>query len=169
MAGLAVETKRRGDEQRLFDILDKLALEDPTFAIERRSSTNETVIRGWAKFILKPNWKKMASLYKLEIDTKPPLIPYRETITRAAEGHYRHKKQSGGAGQFGEVFLRIESLERGKGFEFVDAVKGGTIPGVFIPAVEKGVRQALEGVLLPDSYRGSACDCLRRQNPSSGW
>ena len=145
MAGLAVETKRRGDEQRLFDILDKLALEDPTFAIERRSSTNETVIRGLGEIHLKAKLEKMASLYKLEIDTKPPLIPYRETITRAAEGHYRHKKQSGGAGQFGEVFLRIESLERGKGFEFVDAVKGGTIPGVFIPAVEKGVRQALEG------------------------
>ncbi|OYV17112.1 MAG: elongation factor G, partial [Methylococcaceae bacterium NSM2-1] len=141
----AVETKRRGDEQRLFDILDKLALEDPTFAIERRSSTNETVIRGLGEIHLKAKLEKMASLYKLEIDTKPPLIPYRETITRAAEGHYRHKKQSGGAGQFGEVFLRIESLERGKGFEFVDAVKGGTIPGVFIPAVEKGVRQALEG------------------------
>jgi elongation factor G len=145
MAGLAVETKRRGDEQRLFDILDKLALEDPTFAIERRSSTNETVIRGLGEIHLKAKLEKMASLYKLEVDTKPPLIPYRETITRAAEGHYRHKKQSGGAGQFGEVFLRIEALERGKGFEFVDAVKGGTIPGVFIPAVEKGVRQALEG------------------------
>ena len=145
MAGLAVETKRRGDEQRLFDILDKLAVEDPTFAIERRSSTNETVIRGLGEIHLKAKLEKMASQYKLEVDTKPPLIPYRETITRAAEGHYRHKKQSGGAGQFGEVFLRIESLERGKGFEFVDAVKGGTIPGVFLPAVEKGVRQALEG------------------------
>ncbi len=145
MAGLAVETKRRGDEQRLFDILDKLALEDPTFAIERRSSTNETVIRGLGEIHLKAKLEKMASLYKLEVDTKPPLIPYRETITKASEGHCRHKKQSGGAGQFGEVFLRIEALERGKGFEFVDAVKGGTIPGVFIPAVEKGVRQALEG------------------------
>ena len=145
MAGLALETKRRGDEQRLFDILGKLALEDPTFAIERRPSTNETVIRGLGEIHLKAKLEKMASQYKLEVDTKPPLIPYRETITKAAEGHCRHKKQSGGAGQFGEVFLRIEPLERGKGFEFVDAVKGGTIPGVFIPAVEKGVRQALEG------------------------
>ena len=145
MAGLALETKRRGDEQRLFDILGKLALEDPTFAIERRPSTNETVIRGLGEIHLKAKLDKMASQYKLEVDTKPPLIPYRETITKAAEGHCRHKKQSGGAGQFGEVFLRIEPLERGKGFEFVDAVKGGTIPGVFIPAVEKGVRQALEG------------------------
>jgi elongation factor G len=72
------------------------------------------------------------------------LIPYRETISQPAEGHYRHKKQTGGAGQFGEVFLRIEPLERGEGIAFVDGVKGGTIPGVFMPAVEKGVRQALE-------------------------
>jgi elongation factor G len=144
MAGLAVETKRRGDEQRLFDILDKLAVEDLTFAIERRPSTNETVIRGLGEIHLKAKLEKMAAQYKLEVNTKPPLIPYRETITRASEGHYRHKKQSGGAGQFGEVFLRIQALERGKGFEFIDAVKGGTIPGVFMPAVEKGVRQALE-------------------------
>ncbi|MGR9000245.1 MAG: elongation factor G, partial [Gammaproteobacteria bacterium] len=134
MAGLAVETKRRGDEQRLFDILDKLAVEDPTFAIERRPSSNETVIRGLGEIHLKAKLEKMAAQYKLEVNTKPPLIPYRETITQGADGHYRHKKQSGGAGQFGEVFLRIQALERGKGFEFIDAVKGGTIPGVFMPA-----------------------------------
>lgn len=148
MSGLAVETKRRGDEQRLFDILEKLAIEDPTFKIERRPSTNETVIRGLGDSHLKAKIDKMAEQYKLEIDTKPPLIPYRESITKSAEGHHRHKKQSGGAGQFGEVYLRIEALERGEGFEFVDAVKGGTIPGVFLPAVEKGVRQALEGGVI---------------------
>lgn len=145
MSGLSVETKRKGDEQRLFDILDKLALEDPTFIVERRPATNETVILGLGDAHLKTKLEKMASQYKLEVDTKPPLIPYRETISEPAEGHYRHKKQTGGAGQFGEVFLRIEPLERGAGVEFVDAVKGGTIPGVFMPAVEKGVRQALEG------------------------
>ena len=145
MAGLAVETKKKGDEQRLFDILNKLALEDPTFKIERHPSNNETVIRGLGEIHLKSKLAKMAAQYKLEVDTKPPMIPYRETITAAAEGHHRHKKQSGGAGQFGEVYLRIEPLERGAGFEFVDAVKGGVIPGVFMPAVEKGVRQALEG------------------------
>lgn len=144
MSGLAVETKRKGDEQRLFDVLDKLALEDPTFIIERRPSTNETVIRGLGDNHLKAKLEKMATQYKLEVDTRPPLIPYRETITQAAEGHHRHKKQTGGAGQFGEVYLRIEPLDRGAGFEFVDAVKGGTIPGVFLPAVEKGVRMALE-------------------------
>lgn len=144
MSGLSLETKRKGDEQRLFDILDKLALEDPTFIVERRPATNETVILGLGDAHLRAKLEKMASQYKLEVDTKPPLIPYQETISEPAEGHHRHKKQTGGAGQFGEVFLRIEPLERGQGIEFVDAVKGGTIPGVFMPAVEKGVHQALQ-------------------------
>lgn len=145
MAGLAVETKKKGDEQRLFDILNKLAIEDPTFVVERHPHTNETVIRGLGEIHLKSKLAKMVSQYKLEVDTAPPQIPYRETITAPAEAMHRHKKQSGGAGQFGEVHLRIEPKGRGEGFEFVDAVKGGVIPGVFMPAVEKGVRQALEG------------------------
>lgn len=145
MAGLAVETKKKGDEQRLFDILGKLAMEDPTFVIERHPSSNETVIRGLGEIHLKAKLARMVSQYKLEVDTKPPRIPYRETITGNAEAMYRHKKQSGGAGQFGEVHLRIEPRGRGEGFEFVDAVKGGVIPGVFMAAVEKGVRQGLEG------------------------
>lgn len=145
MAGLAVETKKKGDEQRLFDILGKLAMEDPTFVIERHPSSNETVIRGLGEIHLKAKLARMAGQYKLEVDTKPPRIPYRETITGNAEAMYRHKKQSGGAGQFGEVHMRIEPRARGEGFEFVDAVKGGVIPGVFMAAVEKGVRQGLEG------------------------
>ncbi len=145
MAGLAVETKKKGDEQRLFDILGKLAMEDPTFVVERHPSSNETVIRGLGEIHLKSKLEKMAGQYKLEVDTQPPRIPYRETITAPAEAMYRHKKQSGGAGQFGEVHLRIEPKGRGEGFEFVDAVKGGVIPGVFMAAVEKGVRQGLEG------------------------
>ena len=157
MAGLAVETKKKGDEQRLFDILGKLAMEDPTFVVERHPSSNETVIRGLGEIHLKAKLEKMVSQYKLEVDTKPPRIPYRETITASAEGIHRHKKQSGGAGQFGEVHLRIEPKERGEGFEFVDAVKGGVIPGVFMPAVEKGVRQALEGGVVA----GYAVDDLK--------
>jgi elongation factor G len=145
MAGLAVETKKKGDEQRLFDVLAKLAMEDPTFVVERHPTSNETVIRGLGEIHLKAKLARMAGQYKLDVDTKPPRIPYRETITSGAEAMHRHKKQSGGAGQFGEVHLRIEPRERGEGFEFVDAVKGGVIPGVFMPAVEKGVRQALEG------------------------
>ncbi|MBA3998310.1 MAG: elongation factor G [Candidatus Accumulibacter sp.] len=148
MQGLAVETRRKGDEQRLFDVLHKLELEDPCFKVERHPGTNETVIRGLGEMHLRAKLARMAQQYKLELDTRPPQIPYRETITASAEGHCRHKKQSGGAGQFGEVALRIEPLARGAGFEFVDVVKGGAIPGVFMAAVEKGVRQALaDGVV----------------------
>lgn len=148
MQGLAVETRRRGDEQRLFEVLHKLELEDPCFVVERHPGGNETVIRGLGEMHLRAKLERMASQYKLELATSPPSIPYRETITKSAEAVYRHKKQSGGAGQFGEVALRVEPLPRGAGFEFVDAVKGGTIPGVFIPAVEKGVRQALDAGVI---------------------
>jgi elongation factor G len=148
MHGLAVQTRRKGDEQRLFDILHKLELEDPCFKVERHPGTNETVIRGLGEMHLRAKLSRMLLQYKLELDTSVPQIAYRETITGNAEGHCRHKKQSGGAGQFGEVMLRIEPLARGAGFEFVDIVKGGAIPGVFMAAVEKGVRQALaEGVV----------------------
>jgi elongation factor G len=88
--------------------------------------------------------EKMQDQYKLEVETQTPQVPYRETITAPSEGHHRHKKQTGGAGQFGEVFLRVDPLARGAGFEFADEVKGGAIPATFIPAVEKGVRQVLE-------------------------
>ncbi|MDR1935884.1 MAG: elongation factor G [Candidatus Accumulibacter sp.] len=144
MQGLAVETQRKADEQRLFDVLHKLEIEDPCFKIERHPTTNETVIRGLGEMHLRAKLARMSQQYKIDLNTRPPQIAYRETITKKAEGHCRHKKQSGGAGQFGEVMLRVEPLERGAGFEFVDIVKGGVIPGVFMASVEKGVRQALE-------------------------
>ena len=148
MQGLAVETRRKGDEQRLFEILHKLELEDPCFKVERHPTTNETVIRGLGEMHLRAKMARMQQQFKLELDTSTPQIAYRETITAHAEGHCRHKKQSGGAGQFGEVMLRVEPLARGAGFEFVDVVKGGVIPGVFMASVEKGVRQALaDGVV----------------------
>jgi elongation factor G len=148
MQGLAVQTQRKGDEQRLFEVLHKLELEDPCFKVERHPGTNETVIRGLGDMHLRAKLLRMQQQYKLELDTSQPQIAYIETITAQAEGHCRHKKQSGGAGQFGEVMLRVEPLARGAGFEFVDVVKGGAIPGVFMAAVEKGVRQALsEGVV----------------------
>ena len=143
--GLAVEATKRGDEQRLWEVMHRLAGEDPCLQIEHIATTNETVVHGLGELHLRVLLQKLASQYKLEVNTHPPRIAYRETITAPAEGHCRHKKQTGGAGQFGEVFLRVEPLERGKGFEFVDAVKGGVIPGQYIPAVEKGVQQVLQG------------------------
>jgi len=148
MLGVAIEPERRGDEQRLADTLHKLTAEDPCVRIEHHASVNETVLYGMGEFHLRVLLERMRERYGVHVKTHPPSIPYRETITRSAEGHCRHKKQTGGAGQFGEVYLRVEALERGKGFEFVDDVVGGAIPGQFIPAVEKGVRQVLtEGAL----------------------
>ena len=145
MFGLAVEASTRGQEQKLATALHKLSEEDPGFLVEHDAELNETVIRGLGELHLRVMLERIRERYGVAVTTRPPSIAYRETIGAPAEGHYRHKKQTGGAGQFGEVFLRIEPLERGRGFEFVDAVKGGTIPGQFIPAVEKGVRQVLDG------------------------
>jgi elongation factor G len=142
--GLAIEPKRRGDEQRLHDILQKLVSEDPCLRHEHVAATNESVIYGLGELHLRTLLDRLTEVHKCEVATRPPRIAYRETITAPAEGHHRHKKQTGGAGQFGEVFLRVEPLPRGSGFEFVDQVKGGAIPYNFMPAVEKGVRMALE-------------------------
>ena len=142
--GLTLVPKKRGDEQKLSDVLHRFLAEDPCFRLERNLQANEMVIRGLGELHLKTLIDRMADQYKLEVETHLPSIPYRETIAARAEGHSRHKKQTGGAGQFGEVFLRVEPLARGGGFEFQDAVKGGVIPNVFIPAVEKGVRSVLD-------------------------
>jgi elongation factor G len=142
--GLAIEPKRRGDEQRLHDILQKLVSEDPCLRLEHVAATNESVVYGLGELHLRTLLDRLTEVHRCEVITRPPRIAYRETITAPAEGHHRHKKQTGGAGQFGEVFLRVEPLPRGAGFEFVDEVKGGAIPYNFMPAVEKGVRQALE-------------------------
>ncbi len=143
--GLAVRVKRRGDEQKLAEVLQRLIAEDPSLSVEHDPTTHEAVIRGLGELHVGRALERVRSQYKLDVDAHPPTIPYRETIADRAEGHHRHKKQSGGAGQFGEVFLRVEPLPRGEGFRFADEVKGGAIPGQFIGAVEKGVRQALAG------------------------
>lgn len=143
--GLAIGPKRHGDEQRMWEILGKLIDEDPCLKVEHIATTNETVIYGLGELHLRTLLERLREVYKFEVTTRPPRIAYRETITANAEGHHRHKKQTGGAGQFGEVFLKVEPLPRGAGFEFLDQVKGGVIPNQFIPAVEKGVREVLAG------------------------
>jgi elongation factor G len=148
MLGLAIRAEKRGDEQKLSEGLHRLMAEDPCVRVEHHTAQNETVLYGLGDLHLRVMLQRLTDRYGVQIKTSPPSVPYRETITRPAEGHCRHKKQTGGAGQFGEVYLRIEPLERGAGFEFVDDVVGGAIPGQFIPAVEKGVRQVLtEGAI----------------------
>ena len=148
MLGLAIRAEKRGDEQKLSESLHRLVAEDPCVRVEHHAAQNETVLYGLGDLHLRVMLQRMTERYGVAVKTSPPSVPYRETITRPAEGHHRHKKQTGGAGQFGEVYLRVEPLERGAGFEFVDDVVGGAIPGQFIPAVEKGVRQVLaEGAI----------------------
>lgn len=144
MYGLAIEPKTRGQEQKLAQAISRLTEEDPCFKVEHNQELNETVIRGLGELHMRVMLQRMNSRYRVEVDTRPPRIAYRETITRAAEGHYRHKKQTGGAGQFGEVFLRVRPRARGKGFKWVNKVVGGSIPTNLIPAVEKGVRQIVD-------------------------
>lgn len=143
MYGLAIRPKRRGDESRMNEVLAKMQDEDPTMSVEHDTVLNETVIRGLTDMHVRSILNRMRANFKLEVETAAPSIPYRETISAPAEGHARHKKQTGGAGQFGEVYLKVEPLPRGAGFEFVDQVKGGVIPYNLIPAVEKGVREVL--------------------------
>lgn len=150
MYGLAVELKSHADESRFSAAMAKLQEEDPCFKMERVAATGETVLRGLGELHLRVVLEKLQSHYGIELLTAPPKVAYKETITSHAEGHCRHKKQTGGAGQFGEVYLRIKPLpaDHPTGFEFENATVGGSIPRQFMPAIEKGVRQALdEGVV----------------------
>lgn len=144
MYGLAIRPKNDADAQKVSDALHTAEAEDPSIEVEHNASLNEVVLRGHGELHLRAVLEQIKDRYGLEVDTAPPSIAYRETITAAAEGHHRHKKQTGGAGQFGEVYLRVEPLPSGSGFEFESAVVGGAIPTQYIPAVETGVRQIMD-------------------------
>ncbi len=144
MVPRAVEPKARDDEAKISVGLSKIADEDPTFSIRRDAQTHELVISGMSDLHLDVIQQRLKNRYKLEMSTHVPHVPYLETILGESESNHRHKKQTGGRGQFAEVHLRVRPRQRGEGFHFVDAVKGGTIPGPYIPAVEKGVREQME-------------------------
>ena len=148
MQGVALTAKSRGQEQKLSDALNKLKAEDPSIVIEHNHAQNQTIMRAVGDLHLRILLEGLADRFNVEVETTPPKIAYRETIQSPAEGHHRHKKQTGGAGQFGEVFLRIAPLSRGDGFKFNNKIVGGAIPRQFIPAIEKGIKQAMtEGIV----------------------
>jgi len=142
--GLAVKPANDSEAQRTSDALHAIEAEDPSLLLEHNAALNEIVLRGLGDLHLRTALEQIKDRYGMDVQTALPSIAYRETITAPAEGHYRHKKQTGGAGQFGEVYLRIEPLPSGAGFEFASAVVGGSIPYQYIPAVETGVRQVMQ-------------------------
>ncbi len=152
MVPRAVEPKTREDEPRISVGLTKIADEDPTFTFKRDMQTHELVISGMSELHLDVIQNRLKQRYKLDVNTHVPHVPYLETITGNAEAHHRHKKQTGGRGQFADVNLRVRPRERGAGFNFVDAIKGGVIPGQYIPAVEKGVREVLEKGIISGNH-----------------
>jgi len=150
MYSLALEPASRGDEQKISSALEKLCEEDPCFKIKRDLQTKELVASGLGDLHLRIMLEKMQNRSKLSVTTKEPKIPYRETITAKAEGHYRHKKQTGGAGQFGEVYLRVEPAERNSDppLNFSWDIFGGSIPGQYEPAVHKGINEVMQNGIL---------------------
>ncbi|HEY8626009.1 MAG TPA: elongation factor G [Solirubrobacteraceae bacterium] len=144
----AVEPKSKGDEDKVFTSLRRLQEEDPTIDLHRDPQTGEQIVAGLSQVHVEVIVERLKSRFGAEVKLKPPRVPYQETIRKPAKAHGRHKKQTGGRGQFGDCRIEIEPLAPGSGFEFVNAIKGGVIPTGFIPAVEKGVLEAMtEGVV----------------------
>jgi elongation factor G len=144
----AIEPKSKGDEDKVFSSLRRLQEEDPTIDLHRDPQTGEQIVAGLSQVHVEVIVERLKSRFGAEVTLKPPRVPYQETIRKPAKGHGRHKKQTGGRGQFGDCHIAIEPLPPGTGFEFVDEIKGGVIPSGFIPAVEKGVVEAMqEGVV----------------------
>ncbi|MGQ9665971.1 MAG: elongation factor G, partial [Anaerolineae bacterium] len=145
---VAIFPKTKADLDKMSSALARLLEEDPTLKVEREPGTGETIMSGMGDTHIDIAVRKLQAKFGLELITDVPKVPYRETITKVASAQGRHKKQTGGRGQFGDVFIRFEPLERGAGFEFADEIFGGAVPKNYIPAVEKGLREIMEhGVL----------------------
>jgi elongation factor G len=151
----AIEPKSRGDEEKVFASLHRLQEEDPTIDLHRDPQTGEQIVAGLSQVHVEVIVDRLRDRFGVEVSLQPPRVPYQETIRGVAKAHGKHKKQSGGRGQFGECHIEIEPLEIGQEFEFEDKIKGGVIPNSFIPAVEKGVRDAMQsGVLAGYPVKG---------------
>ncbi len=138
----AIEPKSRGDEEKISTAMHRLQEEDPSIGYTRDPQTKELLLSGQGQLHIEVTVAKLKRRFGVEVLLKPPRIPYRETITAAVEAHGRHKKQTGGHGQFGDCKIKLEPLPRGADFEFVDDIFGGSIPRQFVPAVEKGIQDA---------------------------
>jgi elongation factor G len=151
----AVEPKSRGDEEKVLASLRRLQEEDPTIDLHRDQQTGDQIVAGLSQVHVEVIVDRLRDRFGVEVTLKPPRVPYQETIRGSATAHGRHKKQSGGRGQFGDCHIEISPIDLAEEFEFIDAIKGGVIPGSFIPAVEKGVREAMEsGVLAGYPVKG---------------
>ncbi len=144
----AVAPHSHNDEEKLSMALSKIAQEDPTVRVERRAETGETILAGLGDSHLDVTLARIQRMFGVEIDSALPTVPYRETITATAEAEGKHKKQTGGRGQFAVAFVRFSPRPRGSGYEFIDSIKGGSIPRGFIPAVDKGIQEALARGIL---------------------
>ncbi|MGH9029433.1 MAG: elongation factor G, partial [Acidimicrobiales bacterium] len=143
LLALAITPKSKGDEDKLMTGFHRLEDEDPAISVERVDETHQTILRGTGETHLAVTTERLQRKFGVEVATEEVLVPYRETVSKQAEAEGKYKKQTGGHGQFGVAFLRVEPLERGKGFHFVDQIVGGAIPRQYIPAVEKGVIEAM--------------------------
>jgi len=145
---LAISAESKKDEDKLNEQLVRVTEEDKTFTVTFDPETHETVIAGMGELHINTILNRIKQTQKIEIETRPPRVAYRETITKTTETSYRHKKQSGGHGQFGEVHIRARPLERGQEYDFVNEIKGGSVSKGYIPGIEKGFHEAMEhGVL----------------------
>jgi elongation factor G len=144
----ALEAKSQGDEDKIWSSLTRLLEEDQGLKVERNSETKEILLSGSGQVHIESTVEKIKRKFNVEVLLKTPKVPYRETIKKKVRVQGKHKKQTGGHGQFGDCWVQLEPLPRGKGFEFVDAIVGGAIPKTYIPAVEKGIVEASQkGVL----------------------
>ena len=145
---VAIKGTARHDEDKLGEVLPKLHEEDPTFIAEFDPELHQTIARGLGELHLDVQLERMKRKYGVSVETEQPKIAYRETITKGAQGQGRHKKQSGGRGQFGDCHIRLKPRSSGEGYEFVNSIKGGVIPGKFIPSVDRGIQEASERGIL---------------------
>jgi elongation factor G len=143
LMSFAVSAKSKGDEDKVIAALRRLAEEDPMMELHRDEQTGETIVAGMSQVHVEVIVERVKRRFGVEVDLKPPRVPYRETIKTSAKAQGRHKKQTGGRGEFGDTWVELQPMGRGEGFEFVDKIVGGVIPRNYIPAVEKGIVEAM--------------------------